>query len=370
MPELLLQSAFAASKTKELVAEAAEIKANCHAQHGDNKSLISCPQCYGALLEALRTRYTSSAISNTSSTAADLTQPQQQQQQQQQRREWFTSRLSFLSALDSLISSAKEYRISPQATDDCVMKERSRWYAENVRGTLLRLMVDDPEARTAVFEKLEDPSSTTGEGSEAVALAREVAEFLTQGPLPRGQAPADLPQRLAAAGDDAGKLAVLKEVFFKSDGSDDTVPDDHQKYLDLLLQQGLSMEQVVDRILEDRQAATGAREHANQLNQRLDDLRRARAAHEAQKSRKAKRRESIAQQKVPDELYELPACAVCGEIPRTDDFFACSICTILAGAGVREQQTVFCSEKCEEQGQVSAPSGASTTPHLTSPIIY
>lgn len=158
-------------------------------------------------------------------------------------------------------------------------------------------------------------------------------------------------ERLAAAGDDqAGKVGVLKEMFFE--GDDGTVPEDQQKYLDMLLHQGLSMEQVVDRILEERQAALGAREQTDKLTQRLNELRRARTAHEAQKSRKAQRRESLAQQRVPDELYALPACTVCGEAPNTEEFFCCSICTVLAGAGVQEKQTVFCSKKCEEKGYV------------------
>jgi hypothetical protein len=187
-------------------------------------------------------------------------------------------------------------------------------------------------------------------------LAREVAEILSRGQLAvaaggKGMEVGML-ERLAAAGDDqAGKVGVLKEMFFE--GDDGTVPEDQQKYLDMLLHQGLSMEQVVDRILEERQAALGAREQTDKLTQRLNELRRARTAHEAQKSRKAQRRESLAQQRVPDELYVLPACTVCGETPRTDEFFCCSICTVLAGTGVQEKQTVFCSRRCEEKGYVS-----------------
>ncbi|KAK4043817.1 hypothetical protein C8A01DRAFT_12690 [Parachaetomium inaequale] len=348
MPELLLQSALAASRSNQLAAEAAQIKSACHAQHGDSKPLVSHPQYYEALLEALRARYLNPA-STTTTPSAGWGGPQQQ--------EWFTSRPAFLSALNLLIDSAKEYQVSPQAVDDRVREERSRWYAERVRASLLRLMVEDPSGRGAVFEKLEDLSSTTA-GGDPVALAREVAEILSKGLLApeQGAEGGSLPDKLAAAGDEAGKAEVLREAFFRTE--DGAVPEDHQKYLDMLLHQGLPMEQVVDRILEERQTATGAREQTDKLKQRLDELRRARAAHEAQKTRKAQRRESLAQQKVPDDLYELPACAVCGAAPPTEDYFACSICTILAGAGAREKQTVFCSEKCEQQGH--APHAAET----------
>jgi hypothetical protein len=350
MPELLLQSALAALRSKELTAHASQIRDKCHAEHGDTKPLVSCPQCYETLLEAFRARF--------------LGAPADQQHSQQHQQEWFSSRRAFLSDLASLITAAKEYQISPQAIDDRVREERSRWYAERVRGSLLRLMVEDPSGRGEVFEKLEDLSLATA-GRDPVGLAKEVANFLTTGPLGSLAAEQgtskDLPERLAAASGEAGKVGVFKDEFFRAE--DGNIPDDHQKYLDMLLHQGASMEQVVDRILEERQAATGARDQTNKLNQRLDELRRARAAHEAQKTRKAQRRESLAQQKVPDELYELPACVVCGQTPSTKDFFCCSICTILAGTRVQEKQTVFCSEACEQKGHVSAH-----LPHSPIPI--
>ncbi|KAH6855225.1 hypothetical protein B0I37DRAFT_395390 [Chaetomium sp. MPI-CAGE-AT-0009] len=340
MPELLLQSALAASKSKDFAVRAAQISSSCQGQHGDHESLVSCPQCYELLLDALRARYLSSP-SSTSNTGASKDQPQ----------EWFTSRTAFLSTLNLLIDSAKDYQISPKAIDDHVQEERSRWYAERVRSSLLRLMVEDPSGRGVVFEKLEDLSTATA-GGDPVALAREVAEILSKGPLaPEQGAEGHLPERVAAASDGIGKVEVLRDAFFKAE--DGTVPEDHQKYLDMLLHHGLSMEQVVDRILDERQTATGAREQTDKLNQRLDELRRARAAHEAQKTRKAQRRESLAQQKIHDELYDLPSCAVCGQAPRTEDYFTCSICTILAGAGAQPKQTVFCSERCEQQGHAT-----------------
>jgi hypothetical protein len=313
--------------------------------------VVSCPQCYEALLEALRLRYltASSVIVGSTNTARD----RQQRRQQQQEREWFTSRRTFLSVLGYLVDSAKQYGMSPQAIDDRVLEERSRWYCDRVRNSLLRLMVEDPARCGAVFEKLEDLSMppTMIFGPDPVALAREVAEIISSGPLADEQIADDLPERLAAVvADRAGTVELLREAFFTVD--DGTVPEDHRKYLNMLTQQDMSMEQVVDRILEERQAAAGARGQTDNLSQRLDELRRARAAHEAQKSRRAQRRESLAQTKVPDELYELPRCGVCGDAPSTSDYFCCSICAILVGAGVQQEQTVFCSPTCEKKGHV------------------
>ncbi|EAQ89929.1 hypothetical protein CHGG_06548 [Chaetomium globosum CBS 148.51] len=340
MPELLLQSALAASRSKDFAVRAAQIKSDCHGQHGDHESLVSCAPCYELLLDALRARYFGSSSSTSDTGAApDPTQ------------EWFASRPGFLSALKPLIDSAKEYQIAPKAIDDHVQEERGRWYAERVRSSLLRLMVEDPHGRGTVFEKLQDLSTATA-GGDPVALAREVADILRKGPLaPESGEDSHLPERVAAASDVAAETEVWRDAFFKT--KDGTVPEDHQKYVNMLLYHRLSMEQVVDRILDERQTAMGAREQTDKLNQRLDELRRARAAHEAQKTRKAQRRESLAQQKVPGELYDLPRCAACGEEPRTEDYFTCSICTILAEAGAVPKQTVFCSERCEQQGHLS-----------------
>ncbi|KAK4145360.1 uncharacterized protein C8A04DRAFT_26867 [Dichotomopilus funicola] len=334
MPELILQSARAATDNKNLIAEAAQIQSTCRDQHPDTEALLACPQCYGAVLEAFRAHF-SGLISDG--------------QQQPWQRKWFTSRSQFLSEVNALIDSAKKYQIPPSVIDDRVQAERSWWYTERVRVSLLRLMVEDPASRDAVLEKLEDLPAE----ADPVTLAREVAEILTKGRFAEGDGTAtELLAELAAADADPTKSGnvLLTDALFKTE--DGTVPEDHQKYLDMLLQQGLSMEQVVDRILDERQTAIGAREQTDKLDQRLDELRRARAAHEAQKTRKAQRRESLAQQKLPDELYELPDCAVCGDAPRTEDYLTCSVCAILAAAGARAGQTVFCSERCERQGHI------------------
>ncbi|KAK4133373.1 hypothetical protein BT67DRAFT_434819 [Trichocladium antarcticum] len=338
MTEILRQYTLAASKSKHLATHAAQIKSTCLAQHqhGDStKSLLSCPPCYSALLDAFKTTYyTPPPPPN-----PPLSDPQTQQHQQEER----PPSLPSVPALPSLIDSAAAYQTSPQAIDDLVRAARSRWYAAKVRTLLPRLLAaeDAAGARAAVLEKLEDLAATRdgdgdgdgdGDADVVCAAAGEIAEILRTGPLaPGGVDVGDVAGRLAAVSGGAGC----------------------QRYLDMLAHQGLSMEQVVDRILDERQATAGAREQADKLGQRLDELRRARATHELQKSKKAQRRESLAQQRVPDELYDLPACSVCGETPTTTDFFCCSICTILAGRGVMEQPTVFCSQACEEKGHAS-----------------
>ncbi|KAK3383562.1 hypothetical protein B0T24DRAFT_605449 [Lasiosphaeria ovina] len=352
MTEILLQSALAVSKSKQLIDEVAQIRQKCAADHNDEigpsntttatssssgKPIIECPDCFEKLLEAVRSRYLNSTD-----------------------HEWFSSRRAFLQELDTMCADAKEYQLDPRAIDDRIQEERSRWYAENVRSSLLRLMVGDPAGREAVFEKLEDPPS------DFSGLARDIAGILRKGlASPEavrefegggggGGGGGDIPARLLAAQQPLKQLEVLREAFFAANrsGADGArygaVPKHHQKYFDML-KDHRSMEHVVERVLEERQAATGAREQTSRLRERLDELRRARAAHELQKSRKLKNRESF-EQKIPDELYDLPPCAVCGQMPSTRDFLCCPICTILVRRNVQDHPTVYCSPECEHKG--------------------
>ncbi|GAB1312184.1 hypothetical protein MFIFM68171_02394 [Madurella fahalii] len=360
MTDLLLQSALAASKTKLLATEAAQIRSNCVAQHhhhnrhhqeednnnqddSNNKSdkpdsLVSCPECYASLLEAVRSYYLAS------------TSP-----------EWFTPRRAFLAALDDMFAQAKEYQLAPSAIDARVREERGRWYAEQVRGRLMRLLaVVDFAGREAVAARLEELASPSPPPSgDPARLATEIAGVLEEAGLLEpasergGEAGRGIAEMVLNASDEAARAAVLTDLLFAPPPPPPPPPPegeaDQQTYLDMLVDQGLTVEQVVDRIVEKRQQVAGTKGQIAALSQRLDELRRARAAYELQK----RRRESLAQQRVPDEVYELPACVVCGAEPMTRDFFNCTVCAILAGRGVREQQTVFCSRKCEEKGHAS-----------------
>lgn len=420
MTELLLvQSALATSNSEHLVAEAAQIRSNCLARHpnrlhqennnNDNNnnsnssdpdkpiSLLSCPECYASLIEAVRTRYslggTSSSSSTTTTTTAAATiastfsgqQRQQRQQQQQQQSEWFAPRRAFLAALDDLLARAREYQIGPGSVDERVRGERRLWYAEQVRasGSLLRFLLPaaegedgGEEAEEALLKKLDEWAEAASSSARPVRFAKEMAQLLsggTGGLSADGEGPGQGPgnggvlvgKRMLEAGDEASRVEVLREAFFTapspSSSSSSAVPDeDSRKYLDMLRGEGLTMEQVVERIVEEKRAAAGAKGQIAALSQRLDELRRARAAYELQKQR----RESLAQQRVPEEMYELPACAVCGDAPSARDFFCCTICAILAGKGVQPQKTVFCSRSCEEKGHVR--SGLLISPSLES----
>ncbi len=330
MTEILIQSVQTERKGAQLADEASQLRQHCSTDHADKKDLIECPECYEKIIESFRSRYLSSA-----------------------ENEWFSSRRVFLQDLATMLDSVKEYRIDPKAVDDRIREERSRWYAETVRSSILRLMVEDTATREVVFEKLEDTQS------DFTASAPEITKLLTESPIfPRDQVLEGLPERLVAAKESEERIEVLKEAFLSmnagaGEGSPAVVPEDHQKYLQML-QNGLSMEQMVDRVLEERQTAVTSRDQAEKLKQRLHELRRARAAHEAEKSKKERKRARLAEEiRVPDELYDLAPCLACGRVPETKDFYSCPICTVFASWKVQDSKpVVYCQEHDDPKDQV------------------
>ncbi|KAK3363637.1 hypothetical protein B0T25DRAFT_50378 [Lasiosphaeria hispida] len=357
MKEILLQSALAESKAAQLADEATQIRQRCAADHGSKTALLECPECYEKLLEAMRSRY--------------LNSPDD---------EWFSKRRAFLQELDTMLADAKEYQLDPRAIDDRIQEERARWYVENVDASLLRFMAEDPARRDAVKEKLEDvPAQTAG-------LAEEIAKILSESPLMAREAGLnEVPARLSAARGTAERIEVLREAFLSptkcnTQGVDQAAltPEDAQKYVQLL-QDGSSMETVIERVLEERAASVASREQIGKLQDRLQVLLRGRTGYELQKSRKEQERARLAELEVmPDELYELEPCLMCSKVPDTRDFFCCPICAILVGYKVQDTKPVVycCTEHdshrdqlrhatahaCASEAECIRPSSASPSP--------
>ena len=132
-------------------------------------------------------------------------------------------------------------------------------------------------------------------------------------------------------------------------GDERNLQGSQKKYFDMFQDKSTPLAQTIDRILDDRKEAKGAQPKIDNVKSRLEDLKRARAAYELQKTKKA----SISEHKVPEELYNLPMCHTCGQPPNTREFLVCPICMVLVQKGVRERQTVWCSPECNIEGLVS-----------------
>ncbi|KAM7220079.1 hypothetical protein V8F06_004593 [Rhypophila decipiens] len=325
MPEVLIQSSKTASRNKKLAAEVAQIRQNCKTGHG-KKTLVECPDCYAKVLEVFRARY--------------LKSPDD---------EWFKSRGGhMLQELDKMIAKAKEYQLSPADIDAQIKEEQAKWYVEHARDIVVTLMVDDiadREERAAVLEELYEPPY------DMTSLQQKTAALVFKNKYTmRNVDVASISDRLASAPDRDSQLKVLKEAFFTPSPGSDLPKAPYDEYFKQLKYKKLSVDQVMGRIVDDRQSAIGKLTQAEKLKARLADLKRARAAHELEKKKKAKTLANSVKNSVPDELYNLPPCAAaCGQTPSTEAFPCCTVCDILVTNGVQEQRTVYCSSECRDK---------------------
>ncbi|KAM7205621.1 hypothetical protein V8F33_000947 [Rhypophila sp. PSN 637] len=325
MPELLIQSSKTVSRDKKLAAEVSQIRQNCKTDHSE-KTLVECPDCYAKVLEAFRIRY--------------LESPDD---------EWFKSRGGhMLQELDKMIAKAKEYQLSPADIDEQMKEEQAKWYVEQARAMVLTLMVDDLvdnlAGRDAVLEELYEPPY------DLTTIQQKTAALVFKNKYMRNVDVASISDRLASASDRGSQLKVLKEAFFTPPPGSDLPKAPYDEYYKQLKYKKLSMDQVMERVMEDRQSAIGKHTQAEKLKGRLADLKRARAAHELEKKKKAKTLANSVKNSVPDELYNLPPCAAaCGQTPSTEEFPCCIVCDILVTNGVQEQRTVYCSSECREK---------------------
>lgn len=322
MAEVWDQLGALQNKRQACMDDAQQIRLSCSQDHG-KETLVECEECYGRLIGGLRDRYMDSS-----------------------GNEWFTGRGEFLQELEALFSAAEKYEIDPRDIETRTQEEKRKWYRENVGNTANRLIVDDTTSRDDILDKLHEQNLAL-EG-----LVSEVGNVMGRVASPPSDV-GNLLQRMIAAKEPEDRLEVYKEAFFL-DGEGQTVQEGAQTYLDML-KNGTSMEQVVLRILEDRQASTGARLQKEKHVRRLDELRRGRTAHELQKTKKTKNRERFVESRVAKELYDLPPCAVCSTTPDTGDFLSCCLCQVLTGLGVQDKPTVYCSNVCHAKGHVSMP---------------
>jgi hypothetical protein len=295
-----------------------QIRDNCAKDHG-KESIVQCEDCYGKAIDRLRARY------------LDASDP-----------EWFSGRRTFLLDLDGYFNQAKQFNSDPREIDGRIQEEKQKWFRENIRLSVSRLMIGDSSRRNEILDNLQD----RGLGFED--LVRGVEEAIIGGQ----PSAADHVQQLVSTKDADERLSVYKDILFLHQPGQ-PAPEDRQRYLDML-QDGSVLDEVVSRILDDHQAAVVAREQREKHERRLDGLRRARIAHEKKKkTKKTRDRDSFGEPELSKELTDLPPCLVCSNEPDTRDHLSCSLCLVSASHGIRAKPTVYCSKECYLSGHVS-----------------
>ncbi|GKT42399.1 uncharacterized protein ColSpa_02580 [Colletotrichum spaethianum] len=296
-----------------------KLKAKCAQEHG-KAHVAHCKDCYGDVVETMRSRYIDS------------------------KDEWFSDDKAFLSDLDSLFVKLKDFNEDLKTIEARIEKEKQRHYRESLPKSAAGRVAEGSMGRDAFQAALEDEEKPTS------SLIEDVRRAVSQGV---DDAPSL--EELAPMFDDLvleKETDVLIDVFFR-DPSTGEVPASCKSYVEKL-RSGASIEDVVCAMAADRPARSQASGNMDRHKRTLNELKRAQAAHEQDKLLKAQKRQQPPPQgpQVNKELYDLPPCLACSGKVSPDEVIACPLCLVFAELSLTKR-TVFDSEKCYDEAYVS-----------------
>ena len=327
------------------VADLDAIKAGCASRHG-KPHVAQCTECWNLYLNRMRDRYLGS-----------------------RRREWFTGRRQFLQELDIMFSKARGRALDFATIERRIYDEKAAWYRDRV-STLNGLPPASPSKTRLLQQKLNDAADLPVED-----LAAQLRGIVADGDAPPDQAALDgFIDRLKDAKSPQARSEVYIDTFFQPGHHDDSQGggggggDTYKKYIEMT-RQGAAIAEVVGAMLRDRQAAEEERKRRQGLQQKYEELKRARAAHELSLAKKQKARQdkaaaavaaaaassSSASASASDQRDRpLPPCAACAEALDPQNFLACPLCQLLhEHYGLDGCAPVaYCSRKCYENDYV------------------
>lgn len=299
----------------ECAGEVAKIKARCSQDHPQHKHVLECRECYPQIITCMRNWFLDT-----------------------KNQEWFSGREVFLGELKALFAAALDHAVGLEDIDARIDTERRKWYQEQIKSS--------PSIRKSLEELTDhkDVLAKVGNGTPFDDLLESMQAAL-DGASSREDAKKSL-DRLLVAKSSEEKYQLYKETFFHV-SSDEHISEKTQLYADRL-QTGATMDEIVNKISLDRRSSIGASDQKERNRKRIDELRRARAAHELQKSKKASGRKDTQKPQPPSEVYEQPPCSVCRRDVDTRGFYPCNACVVMVDAGIRSRATVYCSTACRD----------------------
>ncbi|KAJ3488861.1 hypothetical protein NLG97_g6111 [Lecanicillium saksenae] len=301
LPEHWSELNAARSQRNLCATDVEKLKSSCAQDHG-KKHVAECKECYGKVLDRMRTRYSDS-----------------------QEKEWFSQRRAFLQELDDLFTDAKDYKQNLHSIEAHIESEKEAWYRWVLRRNPDFLEVAEHDAPLEEMRgMLDDPDRSR----------EELVAMMWQGvgkPDNWSEKVETFVEKVSSHKDKPDELKKLYISEFFKRGNEDSVLDYAQPYLDEYQgSDNLTLEQVIGRIVDDNHRSKSSQNQRDTHASRLDELRRARTAFE-QKRKESKALLQKAQAK--SELYDLPPCATIVQ---------------LGGSG---KLTVYCSEDCYHKGQ-------------------
>ncbi|ROW13820.1 hypothetical protein VPNG_03543 [Cytospora leucostoma] len=287
--------------------EVATTTASCAQNHPQHKHVIQCRECYPQIIKRIRSTYL---------------EPKDGQ--------WFSGREAFLADLDALFAAALHYEARLGDVDARIENEKRDWYFEQVKAS--------PSIPKTLEELLDRKDLVAKLGSKEVAfegVIQELRAALSGGADPKTAQ--EILGRLIAVQTPEERLQAYRDIFFQGRPGEQ-ISEKAQIYFDKL-QDGATLKDVIAKVSSDAAASIAAPDQKERHQKRIEELRRAKAAYEKEKEKKATQKPQP-----PEKTYDAPPCNVCRKDVDLGNFIGCPYCTVLLEAGVRVKTTVWCSQ--------------------------
>lgn len=300
------------------------IRSPCIQEHGKNH-VVECAECWTRLVNRMRDRYLNSAI-----------------------KEWFSGRRAFLQELDDLFAKAQQHEVDFKTIEQRIADEKKEWLRDKVRNLGLHSATRSPAEARTLQQKLNDRDIPADQ------LVHELRECLGVDAERYDEVFNTFLKQVKAAQPPTARVHAYIEALFQP-GLDPAGAAKSQKYIDMITT-GKPIAEVINAMVRDRQSAKGDLEQKQALQKKLEELRRARAAHELDKNKRDQMRQQKARAAMRNVEDNLPPCSVCNKTVNARKFLACPVCQLLAdNYKILDEPTLFCSETCHEEGYVSSP---------------
>ncbi|RYC55279.1 hypothetical protein CHU98_g10928 [Xylaria longipes] len=295
------------------------IRDSCIREHS-KRHVVECPECWTRLINRLRDRYLNSAI-----------------------KEWFSGRRPFLQELDDLFAKARQHEVDFKTIEQRIADEKKEWFRDKVRNLSLQPATRSlPEAR-ALQQKMNDRDIPTDQ------LVSELRECLGVDAGLYDEVSHTFSKHVKTAQPPTARAHAYIDALFQPE-RDPAGMARSQKYIDMIAE-GKPVAEVINTMARDRQSAKGDLDQKQRLQKKLEELRRARAAHELDRNKRDQMRQEKARAAMRNAVDTLPPCSVCGKTVNARKFLACPLCQLLADHfKVWDEPTLFCSETCYDQG--------------------
>ncbi|XXH05822.1 hypothetical protein Hte_012260 [Hypoxylon texense] len=297
------------------------IQASCVKDHGEAHS----PDCWNRLVNRIRDRYLNSAS-----------------------KEWFSGRRPFLLELDTLFSKAHNREVDFKTIEQRILDEKREWYRDKIKALGLQHATKSPSEEQNLQQRLNDRTIPID------LLISELRGAFSDGAVQNEEAFNGFIERLKLASTPQARTDAYVEMFFQP-SHDPSGAARAQKYIDMV-RNSVPVSDVINSMVRDRHAVERDQNEKQalhrQLEEKLEELKRAKAAHELDKSKRDKARQDKARAAaaLTDGQPDLPPCSACSTVPDPQGFIICPLCQVLGDYyGLQVEPAIFCSQKCEDE---------------------